>query len=548
MLTALACLLAASLCTYSPPVSYDMTLAGNFGEPRPNHFHCGIDVKTGGVEGKPIYAIADGYVSRITVGLNGFGNAVYITHPDGRTSVYCHLREFSPRIKAFLRRWQYEHESFHADVRLAPTDVPVARGQLVAVSGNSGSSLAPHLHLELHDSFTGQVTDPLTVLSSHVADSVPPTANGFMVIPIAGEGTFEGSSKSRTFHLGTNRSKRSFTAWGKVGFAIWATDHMQASHNWLGVYQTVLRIDGHETFRCTIDSIPPDMMRQMNIWGDYRHWRHNGVWYLKSFVPNGCTLPFLHTNSTGGYVTFNEERDYEVEYELTDRFGNTSTYAFTVCARPTPIPPRETMQGNDVMRHDQQSTYSAADIRLTLPAGTLTEDIRLKPRTTTKRGATWPEYTFADEPTPLLGWAELSIYAGDSVANASKLYIENSTGRYYGGTTENGWVTTRVRDLDATYTIASDDEPPTVTPLDSHKWAAQHTVRLKATDKGSGIKAFRGTIDGNFVLFEKEDRKPRYFCRLDETPLKPTGRTRHLRFEVTDNRDNCTVFETEIVY
>ena len=120
MLSAIAGLLLAIRVTYASPVDYDVTLAGNFGEPRLNHFHCGIDVKTDGVEGKRLMAVADGYVSRITVGLSGFGNALYITHPDGNTSVYCHLKSFTPAITRLLRKWQYAHKSYVADVRLGP--------------------------------------------------------------------------------------------------------------------------------------------------------------------------------------------------------------------------------------------------------------------------------------------------------------------------------------------------------------------------------------------------------------------------------------------
>ena len=114
--------LSILLSIYHPPVSYDISLAGNFGEPRPHHFHGGIDIKTDGVEGKAIYAIGDGYVSRVTMGLYGFGNAVYVTHPEGYTSVYCHLKAFTPRIKAALRRYQYQHETSEGDARFSPLE------------------------------------------------------------------------------------------------------------------------------------------------------------------------------------------------------------------------------------------------------------------------------------------------------------------------------------------------------------------------------------------------------------------------------------------
>ena len=118
----LSVLLSIILSIYHPPVSYDISLAGNFGEPRPHHFHGGIDIKTDGVEGKAIYAIGDGYVSRVTMGLYGFGNAVYVTHPEGYTSVYCHLKAFTPRIKAALRRYQYQHETSEGDARFSPLE------------------------------------------------------------------------------------------------------------------------------------------------------------------------------------------------------------------------------------------------------------------------------------------------------------------------------------------------------------------------------------------------------------------------------------------
>ena len=125
--------LSILLSIYHPPVSYDISLAGNFGEPRPHHFHGGIDIKTDGVEGKAIYAIGDGYVSRVTMGLYGFGNAVYVTHPEGYTSVYCHLKAFSPRIKAALRRYQYQHETSEGDAYFSALECPVSQGQARSV-------------------------------------------------------------------------------------------------------------------------------------------------------------------------------------------------------------------------------------------------------------------------------------------------------------------------------------------------------------------------------------------------------------------------------
>ncbi len=128
-------MVAAGVALLSP-IHYKMTLAGNFGEFRPNHFHGGIDIKTEHMEGKPIYSVAEGYIYKVSVGMNGFGKAVYVRHPNGLTSVYGHLRDFSPRIRARVRRVQQQQHNDTCEVVFRPGQMPVAANQFIAFSGN----------------------------------------------------------------------------------------------------------------------------------------------------------------------------------------------------------------------------------------------------------------------------------------------------------------------------------------------------------------------------------------------------------------------------
>lgn len=326
-------------CEYQSPVDYDIVLAGNFGEPRPYHFHGGIDVKTDNQEGKHIFSIADGYVSRLTVNMYGFGNAIYVSHPDGNTSVYCHLQRFADRYEQQLQRTGKDTLS----LVFSENQFPVKAGDLIAISGNTGHSTGPHLHLEIHDTRTWVMRDPLVFLGNVIADTVAPQAHSFMAVPVRGEGVFNGGIDKQTFGFGAPDAKvqssvhqvsREFTAWGRVGFALWADDYSELTYNHYGIRHTQLLVDGREVFRSDVDSIPISCQREVNLWGDYNHWRRTRIWYMKSFKEPGMRLPLLHTDIHNGYVIFNEERPYHLTYILRDFQNNMSIYHFTVLGVP----------------------------------------------------------------------------------------------------------------------------------------------------------------------------------------------------------------------
>jgi len=326
---------SSSPLAYQSPVDYDIVLAGNFGEPRPWHFHGGIDVKTDNQEGKNIFSIADGYVSRLTVNMYGFGNAIYVSHPDGNTSVYCHLKRFADRYEQMLQRTGKDTLS----LVFPETMFPVKAGDLIAISGNTGHSTGPHLHLEIHDTKTWVMRDPLEFLGHVIADTVAPQAHSFMAVPVQGEGVFNGGSGKQIFGFGQPDTKkqrttwsidRGFTAWGRVGFALWADDYSELTYNHYGIRHTQLLVDGREVFRADVDSIPVSCQLEVNAWGDYDHWRRTRIWYMKSFREPGMRLPVIHTDFNQGYVIFDEERPYRLTYILRDFQNNEARYDFTV--------------------------------------------------------------------------------------------------------------------------------------------------------------------------------------------------------------------------
>ena len=539
------------LSIFHSPVDYEISLAGNFGEPRPHHFHGGLDIRTEGREGKHIYAIGDGYVSRVTSGLYGFGNAVYITHPSGHTSVYCHLKSFSPRIRAALLRYQYRHQTSVSDARLSPLDCPVSQGQFIALSGNTGSSTAPHLHLEIHDTRTWDMIDPYHFLSDFINDTVPPRAHGFMACPQDDHSRFNGSDKSTIFYL-----QSANTAWGRVGFALWADDYMQDSYNHYGVRETHLLVDGKEVFSSCVDRIPVSQNRLVNSWGDYDHWLHRRAWYLRSYKEPGNTLAILHADQRRGIVDFSEERDYQLEYILRDYKGNESRYPFTVRGKPLSEERASTAAANSSLftlhsslsipfRWNQTNHYSLPGMQLIVPYGFLTRDVTIHPSVeeATELDALSDAYTFHDCSLPLVSDASVSIYVQAPVEDPSKLYV-TSNGKYMGGDYDEGWVKGRLRELGATYQLAYDAEPPQVKPLS----LTAPRLTISCSDKESGLDSWTATIDGRFVVFESIEKTSTFACDLRETWLPRTGKPHQLLFTATDNRRNARTLQATFVY
>jgi hypothetical protein len=540
-------LLLASVLSFGSPVNYPVSLSGNFGEPRPNHFHGGIDVRTGQVEGKPIFSVADGYVSRITVGLGGFGNAVYVRHPGGITTVYCHLKKFVPQLAAIVRKWQYQNQTCFADVRLRPTDYPVTQGQFIAVSGNTGASKAPHLHLEFHATKTWDFIDPLDYLKGFVTDTTKPIAHSFMAYPVEGEGVFCGSQRNQSYGFSSTNLTREFTAWGKVGFGIWANDYMDGSYGILGIRKTTLTVDGKTVFESVVDSIPSHCNRMVNTWGDYEHYCHSRVWYMKSFADPGNTLPFINVGTADrGIVTFDEERDYHLAYTVSDIFGNSRQYTFTVKGKRQDIPVARRRSVMNMLLHDRINGFQRPGLMLLVPKGLLPDNVELSPKVKAKPDALSDEWRFYDRSYPLLGWAKISLRLKKKVADPSKLYIVSHYGvdRNMGGEFKDGWVTGRMRELGADYEIAYDDIPPVLTSFN----ASARRLRVLAYDRQSGLRSLKGYVDGRFVLFEYMEKAGVYVCDLPSAPVAKTGGNHTVKLVAVDERGNRSVFVGDFKY
>ena len=525
---------------FSLPFDFPILLSGNFAELRSNHFHGGIDFKTQGVINKPIHAPADGYISRATVTPGGYGNAIYVTHYNGYTTVYGHLESFTADIAAKIKERQYSEETFATDLSFGQDEYPVRRGDIIAMSGNTGYSFGPHLHFEIRETESGELVNPLLFYKEHVKDTKAPKAFALSLHPRPGKGCVDGKSGKKVCKIADNTLKESISAWGEVGFGIKALDYMDNTSNNYGVYCIELRADGKLLYSSKMDRVAPVENRLINAWVDYEAYYRRGEWFMRSHLTGNNPLRLLSTDDNRGWLVIDEERTYNIEYTLSDIHGNTSKYRFAVKGKRCDIPPVDS-KGAQYFRWDTDNELRDLGMRLKIPKGELFDDAILDVRRTEKPDALSDRYNLGGVTYPLWRGCEIAIQLKNTPAeNNDKLYIRRVTsggGYGIGGTVKEGWIKAPISSL-GTYEAAMDTVPPTVRDLTKGK---NGILTFYIADSETGIKSYKGYIDGEFKLFKFSSKNVRLTCNLRAEGV--SRGSHHLRLVVTDRAGNETIIE-----
>ena len=546
---------------FGAPFDFPLYLSGNFGELRSNHFHGGLDFKTQQVSGKPLLAIADGYISKVTVTAGGYGNALYITHDNGYTSVHGHLDRFLPEIAALVREKQYREQSFVVTLEFGPEEFRVRQGEVVAYAGNSGYSFGPHLHMEIRETATNEPIDPLPFYKDKIADTTPPRATHIMVYgppllsPQGGkvlsafqwenletsETGVEERESSVSSPLGGNEGGLVFYCWGRIGTAISANDYMDGTTNNYGVRYVRLYVDGKLVSHSDVDrfSFSEDLL--INSWTDYAEHRRTKRWYMRSTIAENNELRMLHADAHRGWVTIDEERDYHFRYELEDLHGNLTAYRFVVRGKRMPIVTR-LRNYRYHMDASGDSRFYAAGTELWMPKGTLFEDADLQYEVYPSDTDHADIHQLTAQPIPLRQSAELTLPIRlDKAFDGKKLYVARVDGDrriYCGGTYRYGRITARIKEL-GTYTVCADTIAPRIAPIGERTWKTRGIVTLRITDAETGIRSYEGKIDGRWVLFKYSSKNARLTCDLRAEGIGPGPHEVEVR--VTDLRGNVRV-------
>jgi hypothetical protein len=530
------------------PLSIPLDVSGSFGELRSNHFHSGIDLKTDKREGLDVFAVADGYISRIKIATFGYGKAIYITHPNGYTTVYGHLQKANGKIEQYIKNKQYEQKAFEVELFLKPNELIVKQGDIIAFSGNSGGSGAPHLHFEFRDNKTEKIINPLHFgFNKFVNDVLKPELQDILVYPI--DSTIVNKSQnpiSVSFNKISdgNYIASKVIANGKIGFGINAFDYCTNPYNKNGLYKVKAYLNGVLYYEYELETFAFDESRFVNSLIDYARFKTKKQRVQKMFQEIPFPLSIVKANKTNGIINVRPNATYTYRIEIFDFHGNKVQITIPIeFGSKGVIFKKEDKSSKYFIKAAKEYNYEKDNVSVYIPENTFYEDFNLnfevKEGILTIHNETVPGYknmtiTFADVQGLTEDQLQKTFIAGIDgyTLDYNKTYRKGTTFKLY------------TRNL-GKYKLAQDSIAPriyNVNFVEGKNLIKQATISVFIADNLSGIDTFNAYLNGNWILMEYDYKTKKLIHRLEDNKYAE-GRN-DLKIIVTDAMQNSTTFES----
>ena len=540
---------------FRSPVDIPISLAGSFGELRKNHFHSGIDIRTGGKTGLPVYAVADGYVARVFVSPSGFGKALYIAHANGYTTVYGHLLHFNGAIGSWISRQQYSQESFALDMEVPKGLLKVKKGEVIALSGNAGASAGPHLHFEVRESGSQEVINPLE-FGFDVPDNTPPKITAVKIYPFDASALVNSADKALMFGVtgGGNsyslKSPDTVNVSGNIIFGLETTDFSDNSGMKNGVPSLSLTVDNEQVYSHHLEKFAFANTRYVNSLVDYPLLIHGNRKIQRSYVAPNNKNDIYGKVKNRGIVSFTDNRAHKIVYTVTDLYSNSSRLVFWVRSHPPSgrRPENKIEKGVQMMHCTEDNHFVRNDVVLDIPKEALYEDLDFEYSSEPQVPGTYAHlHRLQNEDTPLHVYCSLSVKPTNlpkELMDKALIVAVEPGHRFYakGGVWEKGFLKTQIRDF-GDYSIAVDTEPPVIRPVNvktGKNLRGQGSIMMKISDNLSGIKSWRGTMNGKWILMDYDAKNNLLTYFIDEHMAK--GKNNFL-LVVTDGVGNQGRYE-----
>ena len=536
---------------FESPVLHDLLLSGTFGELRSNHFHSGIDIKpsNGGI-GDAVVAAAGGQVVRISVSSSGFGNALYVQHPNGYITVYAHLHNFVPEIARYVKENQYKRKSF--SVNLYPDGLfPVSQGERIGILGNSGSSTGAHLHFEIRRASDSKPINPL-YFGFQIEDQVKPDIKHLIIYELDYR---LNPIKRQKISLNYNTTLDTIIVQSKnVGVGIQSYDQMNNLRNKNGVFRIEKFVDSTPTFQLEFESFHFSETRYLNAHTDYSLYSTDRIRAHRLYNAPGNKFSLCNPSKQKGLIQIENNESKQVAINVQDYNGNTEHLKFIIKGSKTEERLLPKNHYTYMFKYDQINVINTREFNLEMPEDLLYEDAPVSYVATNdvSDGLYSATHILSADPIPVHKYFTIKIKPNTTLhQNRSKAFIANCAKSTQtvscGGTWKDGFVVSQVREL-GNYVIMLDTIPPTVEPLNFSNDMSKHKEmsfriedNIPTSGKAKGI-SYQAYIDGEWILFEYDAKKNRIFHTFDGR-IDPGNH--ELKILVTDDRKNVNIYKRE---
>lgn len=523
---------------FRSPVDFDMYLSGTFGELRGGHFHAGIDIKTYEQTGKTVKMIADGYISRIKISATGYGKAIYVTHHNGYTSVFGHLKDFNRTIKRYVQSIQRAKKSYEIDISVPKDELYYKKGNIIGYSGNSGYSFGPHIHFEIRETAGQKPVNPMQFYFN-VEDDIPPTLRYLKLYDGSGEKAFKLSSHSRGKY--SLNGIDTLDVWGSVSFGLEAIDKLTGAPNPNGPYAFKVFKNDSLLFWWSADRFSFYETRYINAFIDYAEYVDSRRKFMQTRqLPNNQLSMYRKTMYDGLYPLDSGEVA-KWRMEVSDYHGNTSTLSFHIMAREdfeqtnvkkvihdtdceyftiSPYENKEISIPGLTLRFSDKSFYDTVSFSVESVA---IDSLKLAYQVGDEHIPVHRRFTITADSLPFAKSLHKKLYWG--VYNEKEERFEPVKTTFTGGK-----LTASTRKF-GIYAIKSDTVPPSIKwPELTQPFRKGDSLKLEVKDNFSDIKTYDVYINGKWVIAEYDKKNDVLFYIFDRK-LSPGELTVECRFK-----------------